>query len=389
MKIFLILILVTINTISKADYWTQKANYPGDGIVHSVCFSIGTKGYVGCGFDSTLVNWTHSDFWEFDPSTNVWTQKANVGGFSRGMAVSFSIGNLGYVGIGFSQGHGALSDFWEYNPINNIWTQKANFGGGNRDAAIGFSIGNMGYVGMGADNSGTRYNDLWQYNPVTDSWIQKTSCPGPVRMRANTFVIGFDAYIICGAWYLNDVWKYNSITDSWSQKGNFPKPYSSWAATFSLSGFGYYGTGASGGVTNDFWLYNPANDTWVQKTNFIGAPRAEASFFCIGLKGYLGLGHPNDFYEYTPDSILTTGIEDIKKLTLKVFPNPFTNKLNVGLDVNEELEITIYDLQSRKLLQQNFTKFISLNTEQLTKGVYIYEVRSRNGLCKKSKIIKD
>ena len=31
----------------------------------------------------------------------------------------------------------------------NTWTQKANFGGAPRYGGIGFSIGNYGYIGMG------------------------------------------------------------------------------------------------------------------------------------------------------------------------------------------------------------------------------------------------
>src|ERR1700741_4116936 len=74
-------------------------------------------------------------------SQGVWTQKADFGGTARTGAVSFSIGNKGYVGTG---GHDAISykDFWEYNPLLNSWTQKADFGGTARVNAIGFCVGN-------------------------------------------------------------------------------------------------------------------------------------------------------------------------------------------------------------------------------------------------------
>ena len=44
------------------------------------------------------------------------------------------------------------NDFWEYDPTTNTWTQKANFGGTPRDGAVGFSIGSKGYIGTGEIN---------------------------------------------------------------------------------------------------------------------------------------------------------------------------------------------------------------------------------------------
>ena len=43
---------------------------------------------------------TYKDFWEYDPATNTWTQKADFGGTTRSVAVGFSIGSKGYIGTG-------------------------------------------------------------------------------------------------------------------------------------------------------------------------------------------------------------------------------------------------------------------------------------------------
>ncbi len=65
------------------------------------------------------------------------------------------------------------------------------------------------------------------------------------------------------------------------------------------------------------------------------------------------------------------------------------NNLNIKINNNEQSEIILYDILSRKLLQQKFTNFISLTTGQLAKGMYLYEVRNKNGVIKKGKVIKD
>lgn len=376
--------------VLSADYWTPKANYPGIGLGFSVCFSINSMGYVGCGFDSMIGNWTHKDFWEFDPSNNVWTQKADFGGISRGMAVSFSVGNIGYVGIGFTQGNGALQDFWEYNPSTNMWTQKANFGGGKRFDAIGFSIGNMGYVGFGVNSSGNYFNDLWQYNPLNDTWTQKTNCPGAARARANSFVIGSDAYLVggIGVTSYTDLWLYNSLTDAWLQKANFPSSYRTYAASFSICGKGFYGTGLGGSFMNDFWQYDPTGNFWTQKTSFSGVPRSGTSFFTINSKGFVGLGYHSDFYEYTPDSTCTTALNEINLPRFNVFPNPFDEILNLNVSGSGFSEIIIYDINMKFILRRKFVRSISIQTKQFINGVYLYELKQQEGFSANGKILK-
>jgi type IX secretion system substrate protein len=74
---------------------------------------------------------------------------------------------------------------------------------------------------------------------------------------------------------------------------------------------------------------------------------------------------------------------------ISIFPNPFSDKLNI-LNNNTKLsEIILYDITSRKLLEQKYTKSALINTTQLTKGIYLYEVRNKNGVIKKGKVVKD
>lgn len=86
----------------------------------------------------------------------------------------------------------------------------------------------------------------------------------------------------------------------------------------------------------------------------------------------------------------TVGIEEIKNTeTIGLYPNPFVDKLNIEANNSEALEIILYDITSRKLMKKYFDSSISLNTEQLAKGIYIYEVRSKNRMIKKGKVVKE
>lgn len=82
------------------------------------------------------------------------------------------------------------------------------------------------------------------------------------------------------------------------------------------------------------------------------------------------------------------GVNELNESGINIFPNPFNNELNISIKDNEKSQIILYDLSSRKLLQQTFTNTTTINTEQLAKGMYLYTVRNKNGTIKNGKVIK-
>jgi len=282
-----------------SDQWIQKKDFGGTKRWGASSFSIGNKGYVGLGWDSSTSY--KKDFWEYNPTSNVWTQKADFGGIARNSAVGFSIGTKGYIGTGSN-----TNDFWEYNLATNKWTQKASLGGAIRFHATGFSIGNKGYIVAGRDAMNNKLQDFWEYNSLNDTWTKKSDFPGKARDLAVGFSIGTKGYVGTG-WDstskpLKDFWEYNPTSDTWTQKKDFAGSPRNNAVGFSIGSKGYIGTGST---ANDFFEYDPSNDTWTKKANFGGAYRANAFGFSIGNKGYVGTGagasgSMKDFWEYCP-----------------------------------------------------------------------------------------
>jgi type IX secretion system substrate protein len=87
---------------------------------------------------------------------------------------------------------------------------------------------------------------------------------------------------------------------------------------------------------------------------------------------------------------LASQINDVSyNLSFSIIPNPFSEKLNIKLNNFTTAEVVLYDITSRKILQQKFTNSVSLNTIELAKGIYLYEVRNKNGVIKKGKVVKD
>jgi hypothetical protein len=137
--------------------------------------------------------------------------------------------------------------------------------------------------------------------------------------------------------------------------------------------------------------------------------QVSGNFMANGGEGYLIIGNfKNDSittlvpsnnigwdyaaYIYIDDVSLTpcTAIdEQNKNETINIFPNPFSDKLNITVKNNEPVEAILFDITARKLLQGKFTNSVSINTEQLAKGLYLYEVRNKNGVIKKGKVVKD
>ncbi|MDQ5986809.1 MAG: hypothetical protein CSYNP_02542 [Syntrophus sp. SKADARSKE-3] len=270
-----------------ADAWMRKADFGGAARSGAVGFSIGTKGYIGTGTDGSSVK---QDFWEYDPATDAWTKKADFPGAARYGAVGFSIGGKGYIGTGAngSCNYGATGytcpfykDFWEYDPATDTWTQKADFGGPARFSAVGFSILNKGYVGTGFDTAISYRNDFWEYDPATNVWTQKMDFGGPSwsgvqftmgtkRSGAVGFSVGTKGYITTGSYApgmagnaRTEMGEYDPNTDIWTRKADF---YSSrtGAVGFSIGGKGYVGTGLptlSGSCYMDLWEFDSSKLT--------------------------------------------------------------------------------------------------------------------------------
>ncbi len=87
---------------------------------------------------------------------------------------------------------------------------------------------------------------------------------------------------------------------------------------------------------------------------------------------------------------LSSGVNQLNNPSeVSVFPNPFSDKLNIAVKSNDILEVTLFDFTARKIFNRAFTNTIKINTEQLAKGIYFYEVQCKGKLVRKGKILKE
>jgi N-acetylneuraminic acid mutarotase len=298
--------------------WAHLSDFDGLPRNDAVGFSIGSKGYLGTGYDG---NERLNDFWQYDPSKDSWTQMDSLPGVPRNGAVGFGTDTKGYIGTGYD-GTNKLKDFYEYDPAANKWTRKTDFGGTARYAALGMAINNKGYVGTGYD--GYTLKDFWQYDPGTDSWTQKTSLGGTKRRNATCFVIAGKGYVVTGTdngTSPTDFWQYDPDNDSWTKEKaianlsteSYDNAYSTYIegaykVGFAINGKGYVATGGSTGKY--VWEYDPTTDLWVERTSFEGSGRNYAVGFAIGNFGYVATGlygsntYLDDLWSFDPEAIV-------------------------------------------------------------------------------------
>ena len=231
---------------------------------------------------------SHSKVCRYNFSENEWRTIPTTfpDGFEhyRSGIISFVVGNKAYYGLGAHYNPDSANDvthrdLWEYNPTDNTWTRKADFPGNNLVSAASFSISGKGYVGTGmnADYSQRikgNYDDVysftkefWEYDPTTDQWARKADFPGEQRKNATGFVINGKGYVLAGnsssntPVYAPGMYEYNPDTDQWTQKAEILQPqYAGSASSCTIGSKAYVSFHYD---MRKFQVYDPINDSWM------------------------------------------------------------------------------------------------------------------------------
>lgn len=390
MKNLILLFFIACSFSVLGSGWLQKADFGGIARHRSTGFSIGNKAYLGLGhYNGAGTNVLFNDWWEYDPATNSWTQKADYMGGGCYHATGFVIGNYGYVGTGRVSAIGStlVQDFYRYDPTTNSWNTIPPFPGEARRAAVAFEVNNLGYVGTGETNFGNA-SDFFKYNPTSNSWSTVASFPGSPRGSAVAFSIDGLGYVGTGNTNFgstNDFWQYNPVSNTWLQRANVGPTNRQEAAGFALNGYGYIGTGdnfSSGTNYKDMWQYLPATNSWIQIENFQGTARRYLSAFTLGNYAYAGLGtngtNFKDFWVF--DQTLSLLEQNINTISTKIYPNPSNGMVQLKLDVseslpNEELQVVVYSQMGQIIYKKDISHGIhQMDLTSAKAGFYICSI---------------
>ena len=380
--IFLILLLFPFSEIL-ANGWVKRTNLGGVGRHRGTGVSIGLKGYIGLGHvNGTGVNYAFSDWWEYDPSSNSWTQKADyLPGPSYG-AAAFSVGTKGYVGSGVYIG----SEWYEFDPLTNQWTQIANAPSFGTELTA-FVVNDKGYLVNGSN--------LYEYNPTSGTWAIKASAPYSFSAWSCSFSIGNSGYVLRNG----NFYEYKPSVDQWLARASFPGIATGGSAAFSVHGKGYVVAGYGGSLSNvsrETWEFNPSTNTWSMLEEMPGSSRRFVVGFSIGNKGYIGTGtngtNFKDFWEF--DYLLSDLTRDKELFKINTYPNPATDHFTLDLssvpsEMNiSDVEVILYDFSGRMVLRQRLlTNTERVDVSSLSNGTFVYHIRYNETTIRNGKII--
>jgi N-acetylneuraminic acid mutarotase len=286
--------------------WLQKASLTASGRHLACSMTIGQCGYVGGGWDGTT---TFNDFWEYDPSSNSWTQKADAPALMWNVPC-FGIDTAGYFCF--------PGNTWMFRPTANTWTNVNPAAPPNTYIEERkWVINGKGYV--------TDQANIYRFDPATFQWTTVYTLPNNQFAPDIGFAIGNKAYMMDNSY--QKFWEYDPTASTLTQKAVCPLN-NTVGVGFSINGKGYCGLGftiTQVGSIKDMAEYDPASNTWKRINDFEGSDRRKATSFVIGNRGYIACGSSGinlcDLWEFDPNK--ATGVNDASAaLSLTIYPNP-------------------------------------------------------------------
>jgi N-acetylneuraminic acid mutarotase len=385
-------VIFSCAVFAQANYaWVQKAGFPGPARHRGTATSVANRGYVGLGHINSVSDILFDDWFEYDPGSDSWAQKANFPGGPRMHATAFTIANKIYVGTGRDVFTNLYNDFYCYDPATNTWSNIAPFPGAARRGAVSFVLNGNGYVGTGSYHS-----NFYRYDPTLNSWFPVAALPGSGRISAVAFAINGKGYLTTGdnGGPTGDMWEYDPTFDMWTPKANLPGLPRMEACGFALNGKGFVGTGdnfSSGTNYQDFWSYDPATDSWVQVVDFAGQARRYMSSFVIGTRAYTSLGTSGinyaDLWEYGSISAIEENENGLSPM--EVFPNPIheTATLNFSEAV-KNATLSLRDISGKEI--RNYSNVTGNNFQfdrsDIPAGIYFFTLTTQDRIISVSKI---
>lgn len=382
MRLLLLILLTFAFGELIASPFIQRSNFPGPGRHRATGISIGNKGYLGLGhINGTGVETYYSDWWEYDPSSDTWTQKADfIGNSGNGElgAQGFGLETVGYVGVG-ELDHLKL---FKYNPATNAWTPVANAPSG-----ILFQDTDTFLIGHKCYFMDLYTGNIHEYDADLDQWSLRAPFPGGPNFSFAAFSINGFGYIKIN----NQLWKYNPTLDQWNLESTFPGLAELSSIRFVQNDKAYLVCGYDGIHTNvvkETWEYDPATNSWLQLEDFIGTARRYSTSFTIGNRCFFGTGtngtNFSDFWEF--DRYLST--QNLEETKLNVYPNPSSEYIEVNTDA--PVSIVVYATDGKLVIEREQVQpGDMIRIGHLITGSYIYHITDAAGNISSGTLIKN
>jgi len=154
-----------------ADSWTQKAGVLGAKRKSASVFILNNQAYVVSGYSNGAAL---NDLEVYDAGTDKWTTKRKLTNvtdssfddqytsIARWNAVAFTMNNKAWLTTG--ENGSMNSHTWEYDYTTDQWTEKTGFEGTARTGALAFTLKNRGFVLTGRSVTDV-FDNVFEFQP--------------------------------------------------------------------------------------------------------------------------------------------------------------------------------------------------------------------------------
>jgi len=373
--------------------WILRDSVNGSVRSTAAAFSLHDQGWIACGYDGfDDKRFVHS----YNPLTDDWDDEESLGGLSgsglsRKSSIGFGVKGYGYVGLGSGIAL-FFKDVWQYNDTTQVWTQVADFGGTARREAVAFTLDTLAYVGSGLDAAGL-CDDFWVYDASSNSWSPVSSFPGGGRRDAVGFAMGTQAYFGTGvgpSGMTNDFWSYDPVADSWNSLPDFPGTARQGAVGVGVfpQAFIMLGDDIYFDYKQDVWEYNFYGNAWTQRLDFPPGGRTQAIAFTALDRIFVGTGYDGIWYDDLWEYEVLLGDDELLEENVLVYPNPSegTVQLKLGSALTGAT-ISVFDGRGRTLQEFSYDG-CPFTLSGLTSGVNFVSIRLNEKVITRKIIVK-
>lgn len=275
---------------------------------------------------------TTNEMWQFSAQTNTWQMRKSFPGTIRSGAVGFIIGNKIYYGLGNAPNllSTQFRDWWEYDTSTDQWTQKKDYPGPLRSTSIAFAFQSSGMVtfgttwssGAGGSFFGILIRSIYRYTASNDTWSYIGEFPTNIGAPIGSFRLQGIGFILLSN---RELWRIDLQSANWGKLTNLPTDIiinqsvpitttTGISEAVSITNVGFYGlpfiNNSNPSYSKQWWQYSQVNNSWALLPSSNIDNRHNCISFSLGEKIYIlggqrttqggGVTNLKDWWEYNP-----------------------------------------------------------------------------------------